>query len=221
MRPARRPMVAPPGGDYAVTAMKTHHKSPSLACLCAGLLLLAGVSATPASAQTGTARETTPPSYDNNSRDNAPRSGEKLKRADRRFFNKAAELGEKEVALSRIAADRAANAEVRAFASEMVRAHTNANQELAALARRKGATSDANEQALKRREMDKKWNEKKADDLDEDYLDAIIDCHEDTVDVLERGAKSKDADIAAYSAKMLPVVQSHLARAEALEDALD
>ena len=44
----------------------------------------------------------------------------KLSRSDRRFFNQAARLGEKEVALSRIATERATNPQVRALASEMV-----------------------------------------------------------------------------------------------------
>lgn len=145
----------------------------------------------------------------------------KLPRSDRRFFNQAARLGEKEVTLSRIAAERATNPQVRAFASEMVTAHTAANKELAALIRQKGARIDDQDRAIEQRELAKKWSDKKGADFDEDYLEAIIDAHQDTIDVLENGADSKDADIAAYASKLLPTVKAHLAHAEKLEAQVD
>ena len=145
----------------------------------------------------------------------------KLPRSDRRFFNQAARLGEKEVALSRIAAERATNPQVRAFASEMVTAHTAAKAELAALIRQKGARIDDRDRAIEQRELAKKWNEKKGAGFDEDYLEAIIDAHQDTIDVLENGVDSKDGDISAYASKLLPIVKAHLAHAEKLEDQID
>lgn len=145
----------------------------------------------------------------------------KLTRGDRRFFNQASRLGEKEVALSRIAAERATNPRVRAFASEMVSAHTAANSELATLIRQKGARIDDRDRAIEQRELAKKWNEKKGAGFDEDYLEAIIDAHQDTIDVLENGVDSKDGDISAYASKLLPTVKAHLAHAEKLEDQID
>src|SRR5690606_15206903 len=111
-------------------------------------------------------------------------------RADRRFFTKAARLGEQEVALSRIAERRALQPRVREFAGMMVREHTAVNSQLADLAARKGVTLER-EDATDRRRDDTKWNEKSGDDFDEDYLKAMIDAHEDTVDVLEKGVDSK------------------------------
>ncbi len=49
----------------------------------------------------------------------------------------------------------------------------------------------------------------------------MIDCHQETVDVLEKGAESKDADIVAYANKTLPTVRTHLARAKALKEQVD
>ncbi len=138
-------------------------------------------------------------------------------RGDRRFFRKASRLGEQEVVLSRIAADRAIHPQVRSFAAEMAREHSTVNEELAALARRKGAQWETRDR-VEVREEERKWNAKKGDDFDEDYLDAIIDAHQDTVDVLENGAESKDPEIAAFANRTLPTVKAHLARAQSLED---
>jgi putative membrane protein len=144
-----------------------------------------------------------------------------LPRADRRFFEQASRLGKKEVALSKIAADRASNSQVRAFAADMVTAHTAANTELKTLVGQKGAMIDHRDDALEERELKKEWKNKKAEDFDKDYINTMIDAHEDTIDVLENGADSKDGDISAYANKLLPKVKSHLDRAEKIEAMLD
>ena len=199
--------------------MKTHPPFP-IGPAFAGVLLIVGT----VFAQTTPSTPDTP--YPSNpsapvARDSKTSSDSKLPRADRRFFNKAARLGEKEVALSRIAAERATNPEVRAFASEMETAHTAANAELDTLIRQKGVRLDDHDSAVEQRELTKKWNEKKAGGFDEDYMEAIIDAHQDTIDVLKNGAESKDGDIAAYSNKMLPAVKAHLAHAEKLLKKVD
>lgn len=143
-----------------------------------------------------------------------------LSRADRRFFTKAARLGETEVALSRIAERRAIHPRVRDFAGLMIREHTAANSQLADLAAKKGVTIEREDATDKRRE-ETKWNEKSGDDFDEDYLEAMIDAHEDTVDVLENGTESKDPDVAEWARKMLPAVKSHLTQAEQIKKSID
>jgi putative membrane protein len=211
--------------------MKTSRKSSSLpwAGLTAGLLAL-GLGSAAAFAQSTPGQyapgETRPRGQGVNvdqNRDGTSRldgsAQRDLPRGDRRFFAKAASLGEKEVALSRIAESRAIDPRVREFAGRMVREHTAANARLAELAARKGVTVERRDANDARRE-EAKWNEKSGDAFDKDYLEAMIDCHEDTVDVLENAADSDDADLAAYARQMLPVVQGHLREAEALEDTL-
>jgi len=201
--------------------MKTYLKS-RLIPLCAGVILIAG-SAVAQNAPTDTYNDTTrkPASSDKTTLHGTSDRDAKIARSDRRFLKKAAHLGEKEVALSRIAAERATNPQVRAFASEMVTTHNAANAELAALIQQKGARLDDHDRAIEQRELAKKWNEKKGADFDEDYLEAIIEAHEDTIDVLENGVDSKDGDISAYASKLLPIVKAHLAHAEKLEDQVD
>ena len=188
--------------------------SSGVILLCAGVLTaLSQTSPTNPSPETGSDMTNTPPS--------SGRSGEStLKYGDQQFFKKAARLGEEEVALSTIASERSTNAQVRAFASDMVREHTAANAELSSLGDRKGARFEPRDQADVSK-FEKKWREKKSDKFDEDYLKAIIDGHEDMVGVLKDGANSKDTEIAAWSNKLLPSVQGHLIRAKELKKTVD
>lgn len=147
-------------------------------------------------------------------------ANDSLPRGDLRFFQKAAKLNEKELMLSRQAAERATNPQVRGFASDMVRAHTTAGEELSTLATRKGARLEKLD-AEKSREIEKKWAEKKADDFDEDYVEAMVEGHKDMIEVLEDGAKSEDTQIADFAQKLLPEVKAHHQRAQELEKLVD
>jgi putative membrane protein len=203
---------------YTVAAMKTYLKTRLLP-LCAGVLLITG-SAVAQNVPTDTLNDNNRKSSSSEklSAEGVGNRDSKIARSDRRFLSQAAHLGEKEVALSRIAAERATNPQVRAFASEMVTAHNAANTELAKLINQKGAQIYDRDLAIDQREIAKKWNEKTSANFDEDYLEAVIDGHQDTIDVLENGMDSKDAHISAYAGKLLPLVKSHLAHAEKLED---
>lgn len=143
-----------------------------------------------------------------------------LPRGDLRFFRQAARLNEKELHLSRLAAERATDPQVRSFAAEMVREHTGAGEELTTLATRKGARLEMRDVEEKQKE-EKKWADKKADDFDEDYLEAMIEAHKETIEALENGAESKDTQIAALAQKLLPKVQAHLKHAQELEKTID
>lgn len=72
----------------------------------------------------------------------ANRSGESLKRSDRRFLSKAAEDNHKEIAISQLAAERANNPEIRSYAQQIASEHRNMSQELVQLAQRKGVELD-------------------------------------------------------------------------------
>src|SRR5437870_1452241 len=58
--------------------------------------------------------------------------------SDRSFMKDAAQDGAAEVETSKMAQSKATNPDVKAFADQMVKDHTSANEELAALARTKG-----------------------------------------------------------------------------------
>lgn len=189
------------------------------------LTALALLTAVGCAAQTTTsdANRNNPPRTDHQESSRADRKGTlgapTLKRGDVRFLKKVAHLGEMEVRLSRVAAERAVSPDVKAFAQEMVRAHSAANQEIHDLAARKGV--DLNEERAKMQDDllkdERKWAEKKADDFDEDYMERMVEDHDDSVDLLTRAAASDDADVAAFSRKLLPDIKAHAMKAEDLE----
>jgi putative membrane protein len=138
-----------------------------------------------------------------------------LKHADREFLLKAARGGMDEVEISRVAAERTSNPEVREFAQRMVSDHGAANDELAALAAAKGVSLPAKDNT------GDKWSRRNAKSFDHDYLKKMISDHESTVKEFEKEAQDGvDAEVVGFARKYLPKIQQHLQRAADLERAL-
>lgn len=140
-----------------------------------------------------------------------------LTRGDRRFITKAAKLGLEEVRLSRLAATRASRPEVRQYAQMLAEAHEKANTELIQLASDKSVVLSMDDNPNL-----ENWTDKKGDDFDEDYLEEMIDAHEDAVELLEeRVEDAEDGEVAAYARKHLPAMQEHLRKARELHRLVD
>jgi putative membrane protein len=134
-----------------------------------------------------------------------------LDHSDRRFFEKAAKAGAKEVQVSQAVLGKNITPATREFAQMMVADHTKAAEELKALAAKKGVTLPPPE--TKHAE---KWvtNDK---DVDDEYLKEMVSDHKDAVDLFKDAAKSKDADIAAFASKTLPTLEHHLQMVKGLK----
>src|SRR5687767_5183218 len=78
------------------------------------------------------------------------------------FVNKAGEGGAAEVAMGKLGAQKATNAEVKAFAEKMVADHTKANKELMAAAKAKGLEVPT-EPGLMHKGMKEKFERQAAD----------------------------------------------------------
>lgn len=138
-------------------------------------------------------------------------------RADRNFLEDSAKAGVEEVQISRIAVERATNPQVRDFAQMLVNEHEQLNSELSTLAGRKGVTLPAHDN-----DKLSKWTTKKADNFDEDYLEAMIDGHQKSVDRFEKATKrNDDPEVSALASKYLGAIQAHLAKAKELEKLVD
>jgi putative membrane protein len=137
-----------------------------------------------------------------------------LDHSDRAFLEKAAKSGAKEVAVSEAVQSQLTLPDARNFVQMMVTDHTKANEELKALAAKKGVTLPAESPKFA-----KKWSEKNKD-ADHDYLKEMVDDHEEAVKLFEKAAKSKDADIAAFAEKTLPTLRHHLELAKSNKAAL-
>lgn len=139
---------------------------------------------------------------------------------DAKFATDLANAGMAEVAAGKVAAEKATNPQVKEFASMMVMDHTKANEELMAIAKTKNITlptaPDEDHQ-----KMLTEMSAKTGKDFDKDYVDAMVDGHKKVASMLEDASKNcKDADLKAFAAKTLPVVQGHLTKIEAIQKAM-
>lgn len=131
-----------------------------------------------------------------------------LKRADRDFMEKAAKASMSEVAISRVAASRTSNADVRRFAQMMIEDHEAAIEQLTGLASAYGVSLPAKDR------LPEKWEKRDAKNFDREYLEQMIDDHENVVKAFEKQARDgEDAETVAYARKYLPKMQQHLQHA--------
>jgi putative membrane protein len=138
--------------------------------------------------------------------------GGELTHADRRFLEKAATSSREEVEISRIAAERSTNDDVKKFAQMMVDDHTRANEEIASFAEKHGVKlpdKNANEE---------KWRRRDAKDFDRDYVKQMVSDHKDDVELFRKAAKdSTDPEILEFARKTLPKLEQHYERANDLK----
>ena len=136
---------------------------------------------------------------------------------DAEFVMEAADGGMMEVEMGKLAASKAISADVKKFGQMMVDDHTQANNELKALATQKNITISTL-LTDKHRKMVDDLSAKTGKDFDKKYMDMMVDDHKEDVDKFEKAAEqSNDPDIKAFAAKTLPTLKHHLQMAEATE----
>ena len=128
------------------------------------------------------------------------------------------EGGMAEIGLARLAADRSHRPEVRDFADVLIEDHEKANAQLQALAEAAGIPSpgglNADHQAIQDR-----LEKLSGDDFDQAFVDALITDHQKTIQLLSGEVDSgQNTPLQAAAGALLPVIQGHLTRAEALRD---
>lgn len=239
------------------------------------------------------------------SRSDATNAG--MSRQDQKFIEKFGETSQREIALSQLAAERASNPQVKAFAQKMVSDHSKAHSEFMAVASGGALTTDSsslsaatserasasgtsttsgsgakaqrdttsgnqtsgstaagvttrgtdstghtaagtserstasatdrsrstastshsgmamNTDFAKNDRVYKKLMDKNGAEFDKAYMKAMIDEHEDAVDMLEDLVKDDDrhAQLRAFANKTLPNLRAHLSEAKQIEKQLD
>lgn len=144
-------------------------------------------------------------------------AGEKLSPAE--FVKKAGAAGAAEVAMGKVAAEKATNAEVKAYAQRVVADHTKANKELATIAAAKKLEVPT-EPGLIHKGMQEKFEHQSADqDFNHDFMQQMVRDHEAAVELFETAANdsSLDVDLRALANKTLPTLKKHLTDAQKLE----
>jgi putative membrane protein len=135
------------------------------------------------------------------------------------FVKNAAQGGLTEVALSRAAASKAQDPAIRKFAEHMVQDHSQANDELMSVAKKKGleipSALDSEHQAILQ-----KLSHESGRGFDSAYSNQMVTDHRKTVALFEQACQSSDADVAAFAKKTLPTLKEHERMAEELPGAM-
>jgi putative membrane protein len=124
------------------------------------------------------------------------------------FWTKAAQGGMAEVELAKLALQKSQNADVKKFAQTMVTDHTKANNELKTLAAKKSVVLPTDIGSHKSTMDD--LSKLSGADFDKAYVDAMVEDHEEDVDLFDDNTDNSDADIKAFTTKTLPTLKSHL-----------
>lgn len=135
--------------------------------------------------------------------------------ADVKWMQEAAQAGIAEVEAGKLATAQGKRDDVRSFGKQMVQDHGRANDELKAIAMRKGVTlpDKADDKHIK---AATKLSGLNGDKFDEEYIaSAGVDDHTDAEKLFKKGSSDlKDADLKAFAQKTLPAVQHHLQMAK-------
>lgn len=138
-----------------------------------------------------------------------------VSKKDQEFFTKAAAGGMYEVEAGKLAQSKGTSDGVKSFGGMLVKDHDAANDELKALAAKKGAALPSGLPVDKQRKLDKLSNAK---DFDKDFVKEIgLDDHKVDIALFEKTSKNADdADLKAFAAKTLPTLVAHKEHAEGL-----
>jgi putative membrane protein len=139
---------------------------------------------------------------------------------DAMFATEAGAGGLAEVELSKIALARSTNAKIKEFATMMVNDHGKANEELKTIAGAKNITLPMSLDE-KHQKLADDLNKMTGTDFDKKYVDAMVDDHKKTLDLMEKESKDgQDAELKAFATKTAPVVKMHLDMVQKMKDSM-
>lgn len=124
------------------------------------------------------------------------------------FVTQASQAGMAEVELSKLAMNKASDAQVKSFANTMVQDHSKANMELKAIADKQGlavSTSPDPEHVAKVHEL----SQKSGHAFDQAYVQQMRADHQVAVSLFQRESNDSNSELASFAAKTLPVLQHH------------
>jgi putative membrane protein len=167
-----------------------------------------GASAAPGASATATPRPGGEISMIPRKADNPSKTAGGLSAADKSFMTNAAKGGMMEVEGGKMAAANSQNADVKKFGNRMVADHSKANDELKAIAAKKGVSLPNAKEGMS-------WKS------DKKYMDMMVKDHEKDLAEFQQEAKNgSDADVKKFADKTAKVVQKHLAMAKEIDGKL-
>jgi putative membrane protein len=123
--------------------------------------------------------------------------------ADRSFLMQAAKDGMKEVHMGQMAAQQGQSDDVKKLGRMIAADHQKANQQLMAIAAKKGVKPDT--------KHDMRMSKRDMKNFDQAWIGMMINDHQKDIGLYQRQAQQgADPDLKAYAKKTLPVLQKHL-----------
>ena len=141
----------------------------------------------------------------------APGAAGQMSDVDRQFINMAAKDGMKEVRMGQMAAQQGQSPEVKKLGQMIAADHTKANQQLMALAAKKGIKPDtrSKEHSMSKRDMK---------NFDQAWIGMMINDHQKDIAAYQRASQQAgDPEVRAFAKKTLPVLQKHLKAVQAAQ----
>jgi putative membrane protein len=140
--------------------------------------------------------------------------------SDKKFMTEAASGGMMELEAGQLAAQSASSDRVKAFGNMMVQDHTNANNELKALASQKNVMLPDSMMA-EHRDHITMLKKKTGKEFDKAYMSMMVTDHNEDVNKFQVNANNAaDADLKGFASKTLPVLRKHLDSAKAINSSL-
>jgi putative membrane protein len=139
---------------------------------------------------------------------------------ERQFIEDQLQDGQAEVQLGELASTRGSSADVKEFGEMMVRDHTKAGEELKSLVQSENVQIEQPDEA-EHKDLHERLSKLSGAEFDREYIDAMVEDHEEAVNELERHVDSDNARLKQFASSTLPVVRQHLERARQLKEQLD
>lgn len=132
------------------------------------------------------------------------------------FVDEASAKGIAEIETGKMALEKSTSPDIKSFAEQMIKDHTQANQELAAIAKRKNLEV-ASEAELMNKAKAMILELRSGESFDEAYANNQVAAHEATIELFrEQTEESEDPDIQAFATSTLPKLEQHLEMAKSL-----
>jgi putative membrane protein len=147
-------------------------------------------------------------------------SGSTATLADPDIANVIHEVNAGEIAAGKIAQTKASNADVKAYAREMVTAHTALDKKGVKLAGESGASTAAKRDSVvnANKALSDQLESASGADFDRAYVDGQVVGHQNTLTFLQQAqSQAQSADLKQMITAAIPDVQKHLDRARALQ----
>lgn len=136
--------------------------------------------------------------------------------ADTKFMKEAAQGGMAEVALGRLAVEKASSADVKKFGQRMVDDHSKANDELKQLASQKNV-SLPQDLSAKDKATKSTLESLSGEQFDHAYMKDMVKDHKKDVSDFRRESRSaQDPDVKRFATQTLPTLEDHLRQAESI-----